>query len=183
VADLFEESAIMKKILLAAALTAVCGVAAAQGYAGALIGMGKIDGCIGGGISCDDSDTAFKIYGGYELGEGWSAELAYTNFGELTLTSGANTLKTKVTGFSVAAAYRYSFNSDITGVARIGLGMLDGKNSGGITNVSVAVDDSAKLMFGLGLEYNLADNIKLVGAFDAISADATLFGIGAQVGF
>lgn len=185
VADLFEESAIMKKVLLAAALTAVCGVAAAQGYAGALIGLGKLNADCAGAASCDTSDTAFKLYGGYEVAPDISVEFGYTDFGTYTTTGGLYN-NIDISAISVAAAFRGNLAQDLTGVARLGLASVksewDKTNAGSKSKIGIYA--------GLGLEYNMTTDIKLTGAFDLTNGEVNgdsgavyLFGVGAQVGF
>lgn len=163
----------MKKALFAAALAAACGVASAQGYAGALIGLSQFDvDC--GGLSCDKSDTAFKVYGGYEVAPGFAVEVGYADFGKIKIGSG----HIKASVLSVVGAYRYAFSNELMGVARLGLGHVSANSSIGPS------DDKTNLYAGLGLEYAATKEIKIVGAFDlADNGDAYLFGIGAQVGF
>lgn len=164
----------MKKILSAVALAAACGVASAQGYAGALIGLTNFtDDCP---LACDKSDTGFKVYGGYEVMPNLSVEVAYTDFGELKFDDGRG-----IEGFAVSAvaAYRYAFTNELTGVGRLGLGYFS-QNGRGIQNE----DDEVGLYAGLGLEYAINADFKVIGAFDlAKDGDVHIFGIGAQMGF
>jgi OOP family OmpA-OmpF porin len=167
---------------LAAALTAACGVAAAQGYAGALIGIGKmsVDGCTSG-LSCDGSDTAFKVYGGYEVAPNIAIEVGYTSFGEATVKAGSVTGGIKTHSFSVGAAMRFPLTTELTGVGRLGVGFLKAK---GTSVASGLADDATKAYVGFGLEYTLSSDIKLVSGLDlADGTDLYLFGVGAQVGF
>ena len=164
----------MKKILSAVALAAACGAASAQGYAGALIGMTKFtDDCP---VACDKSDTGFKIYGGYEVMPNLSVEAAYTDFGKLKFNSGGS-----IEGYavSVVAAYRYAFTTELAGVGRVGLGYFS-QNGSGVQNE----DDEVGLYAGLGLEYAINADFKVIGAFDlAKDGDVHIFGLGAQMGF
>jgi OOP family OmpA-OmpF porin len=63
-------------------------------YAGASIGQTTAsDGCSGiivPGITCNDSDTAWRILGGYQIDSNFAVELGYHDFG-----------KVKATGFGV----------------------------------------------------------------------------------
>jgi len=171
VADLFEESAIMKKILLAAALTAVCGVAAAQGYAGALIGIGKLStDCA---ADCDKSDTAFKAFVGYEVAPGWAIEGSYYSLGKYQVEGD----EAKLSAFGFGGAYRFDLMQDVKGVARVGIAQV--KVKGG--------DSDTRPYLGLGAEYALGDGITISGGWDMVSFPdsdkVNVFGIGAQVGF
>jgi OmpA-OmpF porin, OOP family len=172
----------MKKMLLAAALVASCGVASAQGYVGALVGLSKIDlDCASIGATCDDSDTAFKVYGGYDLSPTVSIEVAYTNLGKLAVNGGGNSGTVKASAWSAAAAYRMPLMDSLTGVGRIGLSLLDAEASGVGGSSS---QSETKLLLGAGLEYSLTKEFKLTGAIDFIDGtDAYIFGVGAQMGF
>ncbi len=164
----------MKKILLAAALAASCGLASAQGYAGALIGMSQfsVDCPV---ASCDKSDTAFKIYGGYEVADGIAVEVGYTDFGTLGV---GTTGKIEASVLSVVGAFRFPLSADLTGVGRLGLGYVSANSDVGPS------EDATNLYAGLGLEYAASKDFKIVGTFDlADNGDVYLFGIGAQIGF
>ncbi len=169
----------MKKILLAAALLATAGLASAQGYVGALVGLSKVSQeCLG---SCDDSDTGYKIYGGYEVLPHLSIEVAYTDFGKFTNLGGL--FEIKPTAVSVGAAYRVPFTPEFEGVGRLGIASVKTKWTGGSSS-------DAKLYAGIGLDYALTKDIKLNAAIDLTQAEVNgdsgsiyLFGIGAQVGF
>ncbi len=175
----------MKKSLLATALTVACGVAAAQGYAGALIGLAKVRADCTGTTSCDTSDTAYKLYGGYEVARQLSVEVGYTNFGKAQFTGGAfNTVK--ASAISVVGAFRAELGSDLTGVARLGLASVNTKwdktNAGSASKMS--------LYAGLGLDYEVTPDFKLTGNLDLTSVEANgdtggvfLFGIGAQMAY
>lgn len=169
----------MKKILLAAALVATSGLASAQGYAGALIGLSKLSArCT---VSCDTSDTGFKVYGGYEVMPNLSVEVAYTDFGKFSNAAGYAQIKTNAV--SVAAAYRIPFDASFSGVGRLGVANVKSKWTGGSGS-------KARLYGGVGLDYALSKDIKVVGGIDFTQAEVNgesggiyLVGVGAQVGF
>ena len=77
--------------LALAAGTSVAPPAAAQDlhrfYAGASIGQTTAsDGCSGiilPGITCNDSDTAWRILGGYQIDRNFAVELGYHDFGKV----------------------------------------------------------------------------------------------------
>ena len=178
----------MKKILLAAALAASCGLASAQGYVGALVGLTSIAIDCAPGLSCDDSDTGFKLYGGYEVAPNIAVEVGYTNFGKVSASAGAYNAELKGTALSLVGAFRVAFSPEFTGVARLGLASVKGKVSDNVGGS--ASDSSIKLYTGLGLEYAMSKDIKLVGAFDLTNVEvdgdsgtAYIAGVGAQIGF
>jgi OOP family OmpA-OmpF porin len=179
----------MKKALFAAALAAACGVASAQGYAGALVGLSKISTDCPFGTSCDDSDTGYKLYGGYEVAPNIAVEVGYTSFGKTTLTAGAAKATVKGSALSLVGAFRVAFTPELTGVARLGLASVTGKYSDNVGSASES-DSKIKLYTGLGLEYAVTKEFKIVGAFDLTNVEVGgdsgttyLFGAGAQMAF
>ena len=62
-------------------------------YAGVGIGQSKAkDWCSGaGGISCDDKDTAWKVFGGYQFSRNFAAEFGYVKLGEFNASTGGLT--------------------------------------------------------------------------------------------
>jgi len=78
-------------------ITAVFGLTAAVAraqtgsfYIGASVGGAKLDtGVTALTASLDEKSTGFKIYGGYQIFPQFSAELAYVNLGEATLSGNA----------------------------------------------------------------------------------------------
>jgi OmpA-OmpF porin, OOP family len=178
----------MKKVLFAAALSAACGLASAQGYAGALIGLGQISTDCPFGASCDDSSTGMKVYGGYEVAPNISVEVGYTSFGKSKAKGALGSAEIKGTAFVVNGAFRFPIAADFTGVARLGLASVKGKYSD--TLGGSESESKIKLYTGLGLEYDIAKDVKLIGAFDLSNVEvdgdsgtAMLFGAGVQAAF
>lgn len=74
----------MHKKIIAMALFATASVANAGGYFGAGLGQSSADvgQYYGPSVSVSDTDTAFKIFGGYEFNENIAIEGGYTYLGE-----------------------------------------------------------------------------------------------------
>jgi len=52
-------------------------------YAGASLGQAKMkDACEGVTISCDNKDTAWRLFAGYQINRNFAAELGYADFGK-----------------------------------------------------------------------------------------------------
>lgn len=148
-----------------AAMTMFASAASAQAYVGGTVGFSNFSvDCAG--ASCDTQDTAFKIYGGYTLAPHIAIEAAYIDFGATTATVGPFSAAIDVSAFIVNGAYRWDFSPKWAGVARLGLANVSADGSGFIGNVS---DSNIKLYAGLGIEYAVAKNVKIVGALDLTS--------------
>lgn len=174
----------MKRIALAALLASTVVSASAQVYVGGAFGPSRVNIDCGGLLNCDSGDTGYKLYGGYKINPIVSLEAAYVDFGKAKFTGGSF----GVDGFLVNAAFRHSFNREFTGVARLGLAVLDTKLSGPLFINST--DSSTKLYFGLGMEYAIAKNLKATASMDFANAEfqgqsgsVRLLNIGAQYDF
>ncbi len=160
----------MKKPLSAAALatmTLFAGAASAQAYVGGTVGFSNFSVDCPYGASCDTQDTAFKIYGGYTVAPHVSIEAAYIDFGTTSISAfGFGAGGIDVSAFVLNGAYRWDFSPKWSGIARLGLANVSADGSGLVGNVS---DSNIKLYAGFGVEYAVAKNLKIVGAFDLTS--------------
>lgn len=153
------------------ALIAVLGVAAAglalpasaqmrapsasSAYIGANFGQSKyaID-C--GGLTCDNKDTAFKFYGGYQFTPNWAAELGYADLGKAKITGPGGSDEISATAWDLTGLFQWPFsNSGFSLLGRIGLYVgkmeLSGLDTGSKT--------STGLTFGFGGQYDFTRNI------------------------
>ncbi|MDO9002681.1 MAG: outer membrane beta-barrel protein [Aquabacterium sp.] len=150
-----------------AAMTMFAGAASAQAYVGGTVGFSNFSVDCLPGASCDTSDTAFKIYGGFTVAPHVSIEAAYIDFGSTTINGGPFTLGAiDVSAFIVNGAYHWDFSPKWSGIARLGLANVSTDPSGIAGNNS---DSAIKLYAGFGIEYAVAKNLKIVGAIDLTS--------------
>lgn len=79
-------SLLSKRILVAFATASLAGIASAQGYVGFGVGQSraKLD-CAGADI-CDKTDTAFRLYGGYQFNPNLALEAVYYDQGKARVT-------------------------------------------------------------------------------------------------
>jgi OOP family OmpA-OmpF porin len=160
-------------LLALAAGASVATPAAAQDvhrfYAGASIGQTTAsDGCSGiivPGITCNDSDTAWRFLGGYQIDRNFAVELGYHDFG-----------KVKATGFGV--------NGEVTANVweLVGVGTLPLRNRfsvygklGGYrgdtqlrSNAGFSGSDTnTDITFGVGGRYDLSPQIAFRAEYQA----------------
>ena len=97
--------------LLAAAIACAAASAAAQDrgwYAGAALGQSTFkEFCSSSALSCDEKDTAWKLFGGYRFNPYFAVEGTYLDWGEASGTintaSGVRTIPLGQTGMGIAA--------------------------------------------------------------------------------
>lgn len=162
----------MKKAFISAiigtSLFAASTMAVAQGfYLGGSIGQSKFkESCEGAtaGVSCDDTDTAWRFFGGYEVNRNFAVEIGYADLGEAkaSLTSGGITATStaKATAWDVVGIGSLPLGPSFALYAKLGLfyGKADGRVSvtgGGTTSES---DTGTDLTFGFGARYDFLRN-------------------------
>ena len=138
-----------------------------------------------------------KFYGGFVLPNHvvphLALEASYIDFGKARASTSvlSTTLYSRdveVSALTFDAAFRLPFTPALTGVGRLGLAYVDAKGNGGLTRNSSA--SNLKLHAGLGLEYAINKQFKVLGSADFTSYDTGaetgsvhLIGVGAQYGF
>ncbi|HEX7639494.1 MAG TPA: outer membrane beta-barrel protein [Burkholderiaceae bacterium] len=197
----------MNRLFIAGALaaSALASVPAfAQGYVGANVGVSHANrGCgaadaTGTAFSCDKNDTAYKLYGGWQMpGTPWAAELSYVDLGKFNASGGTGIgASAKDSYWGLGAAYRPDFGAGWGGVARFGAAYGSSKvdyslagGSGGETK------HGWHPYYGLGVNYALTRNVKLEADWDntRITSQVPTFGsstgvvntysVGASFGF
>lgn len=124
-------------------------------FVGASAGRSNIDVTCPVGSACDDTDTAWKVYGGLEVNEFISMEVGYVDLGEATLT-GVTTGSAEVNGMTIAAVGTYAITPNFTLLGRGGMNILNleiNKKTAGVSSNSGDTDVAWSL--GLGAQYNL----------------------------
>ena len=197
----------MNKTLIAGAVALISlasGSAFAQSYVGANIGDAHASRGCGAGTattqitSCDKTDFAYKLYGGYQLpGTDFAGELSYTHLKGFKGTGTGASSDSKDSYWGIGGAYRPSFGSGWGGVARVGAAYGTSKTdyslAGGATGQQSK--DGWHPYFGLGVNYEIAKNIKLeadwdntritsqVPTFASSTAVVNTYTVGASFGF
>lgn len=89
-----------------AAAALLASPAAFSQYVGLGIGQGRIDINCAGALTCDKTDTGFKLYGGWHLAGPFALEGVYFDWGKAESSSLlAGDLKTRAKGLGIGVAY------------------------------------------------------------------------------
>ncbi|MDP1929701.1 MAG: outer membrane beta-barrel protein [Thiobacillus sp.] len=135
-------------------------------YVGGNLGQSSSDISCAAGVSCDDSDTAWKIYGGLEINEYISMEVGYIDLGEVTYT-GTRTGTRETNGMIMAVVGTYAINPSFTLSSRGGMNFLNTEVNGTIaatptnpTNNNTG-DTDVVWSFGVGAQYNITPSVGL----------------------
>jgi OOP family OmpA-OmpF porin len=148
-----------------AAATTFAGPAAAQDmgfYAGAAFGQAETDGVCDiaagfVGVSCDEKDTAWKIFGGYQVNRNFSVELGYANFGEATVTGPGGTATIEGNAFDLVAVGSLPLADRFSVYGKLGLYRADFE----VSNTLGFSEDASEtgLTFGVGLRFDITRNL------------------------
>jgi OOP family OmpA-OmpF porin len=135
-------------------------------YIGGSFGQGEIDIDCTGTTSCDDSDTSWKIFGGYHINRNFAVEVGYGALGEVKAS-------TPPFGGIPAADVKIETNAwEVVGIGSLPIAdrfSLFGKVGlyGADTDIDVAfagfgtvtdTDDNVGLTFGFGARYDFTRN-------------------------
>ena len=160
----------MLRIILLAVASLVAAPAAAQGfYVGAHFGEATYKGSCDDVSTCDNSDTAWRVLGGYQFNQNFAIEAGYADLGEI---SGRDN-----TGFGTGTATAQATAMDVVAVVMLPLANRFGLyGKAGIyraevdTHVSLpglgsdsASESNNGFTFGAGVSFSLAQNIALRG--------------------
>ncbi|SEL57743.1 outer membrane beta-barrel protein [Halomonas daqiaonensis] len=169
----------MKRLIATAALaTLVASPAFAQSYQynpaegpylGAGLGYSKLDNdtldWLGDlGASTDDSDTAYKLFAGYQFNPNFAVEAGYADFGDFEASGadGANSarLKLGVEGFTAALVGNLPIQNGFSVFGKLGMVAwdadldLDATINGDVYRES-ASEDGTDPFYGIGAEYEI----------------------------
>lgn len=190
----------MKKALLglgimaaATALPAAAQMSApslSSAYVGVSIGQSKAkdwcNGIAGTGVSCDDEDTAWKVFAGYQFHRNFAAELGYTKMGKVTASLGTLREEAKATAWEISALGAWPVTEQFSVFGRLGLYRAEVKDE---TNFAGNVEHTNNdLTYGLGLQFAFTRNVAVraewqryadVGGGDIDKSNVDVIGISA----
>ena len=173
-------------VILPAAFLAVSAPAAAQQsdmglYIGGAYGMSSFDIDTTGitNPSVDDSDSGFKIFGGYQFSRNWGVEVGYVDFGKAGLSGSMLgipfTGDLGVTALTVAGTGTMPMNESFSLLGKVGMWNWDAKASvAALGTAGSASDSGTDLFFGVGLRYNLSKNLGLQLEVEQYSGDDSI---------
>ena len=162
----------MRKIHLAAAMASALALSnpASAGffdftlapYLGASAGQATADISCPAGTSCDDKDTAWKVYGGLEVNEFISMEAGYIDLGKVGY-SGAKTGSRETKGMLLQLVGTYALNPSFTLIGRGGMNISGYQVNGTIAGTPYGNTSNTDVVWsaGLGGQYNFTQSVGL----------------------
>lgn len=124
-------------------------------YAGIGVGTAKYDGACSGTTACDDNDTGFKVFGGYNFNNVFGAELGWHDLGSVSSSTAAGSGSADVKGLELSAVARFPVTSAFALFAKAGAFRWDTNTSGTFSGGSATGTDWT---WGLGASYRFTRN-------------------------
>jgi OOP family OmpA-OmpF porin len=173
-------------VLVMAAASCASATALAQdgrAYLGVALGQSQADVDCSGTTACDDSDTAWKVFGGYAFNRHFALEVGYADLGEVTASVPAfgglpaADVAIEATAFELVGVGLLPLAERFSVYGKLGLYMADTDvrvSFAGLGSVSRS-DDNTDLTFGAGLRYDVTANLAVRAEwqrYSDVSADA-----------
>lgn len=132
--------------------------ALSSAYVGGSIGQSKFKFDCGGLPTCDQNDTAFRIFLGYQFTPNIAAELGYADLGKANIGGFGVTGDVKATAWDLSAVGLWPLASQFSLLGRLGL--YHGETKADFLGAS-SKDTKTGLLWGLGGQFDLNRNIGL----------------------
>jgi OOP family OmpA-OmpF porin len=149
---------------------------------GGQIGQSKLKFDCPAGLSCDDTDTAFRIFGGYNFNKNFGVELGYADLGKATFSAAGVSGDAKATAWDVMAVGTLPLNPKFDLYGKLGWYFADTKMSGVLSDSK----SNSDFTFAVGGAYNFNKNLSArlewqqytkVGS-DSNNGDVDVIGVG-----
>ena len=139
-------------------------------YIGGSVGETDVDGfCddakdLGLG-SCDDTDTGFKVTGGYKINDYLGMEIFYADLGEIdakgTFMGSPVSAEAELDGFGASLMGSYPMAENVSLYARVGVIEWDADIDVGVSGLGSASedDDGTDGVYGVGVQYLFGEQL------------------------
>ena len=182
-------------IVLPAAVMAVSAPAVAQQsdagwYIGGSYGMSTFDLDTTGitNPSVDDSDSGFKIFGGFQFTKHWGAEVGYVDFGKAGIRGSVIgipfTGDLGITAFTLAGTGTLPLGTNFALLGKVGLAQWEADAS--VSGAGSASDSGSDMFYGIGARYSFNKNLSVQAEYEVLDMDVdsvTMMSIGLRYKF
>ena len=130
-------------------------------YVGGSIGQSKIDCSTGGvaGVSCDDSDTAFRVLGGYQFNKYLGAELGYADLGKATISGAGLSASVEAKAWDLVGVGRLPLADRFSLFGKLGMYRADSDLSSNTPLIPASSDTNSDITYGVGAQYDFNKNL------------------------
>jgi OmpA-OmpF porin, OOP family len=182
--------------MLAAAGMALSSASMAQqaqdqgGYIGGSFGQSAFKGDLtfcGLGVPCDEKDTAWKIFGGYQFSRNFAAEFGYSNLGESSFNFVGLNASIESTVWELVGVGSVPLANQFSAFGKLGLYRAESEGTTNIPGVGNVEESNTGLTFGFGVRYDFTRNLGVraewqrysdVGGSDLGEGDVNVMSVG-----
>jgi OmpA-OmpF porin, OOP family len=140
------------------------GMAADTGwYVGASIGQSKADDfCTGvpGGVSCEDTDTALRVLGGYQFNKHLGLEVGYHQLGEVSVSALGLFAKVESKAWELLAVGTLPVADRFALYGKVGVYRGETEAATNVPGFAASMSETnTDLTFGIGLRFDITGNL------------------------
>lgn len=142
-------------------------------FVGGSLGQSKAksacDDLAGTGVSCDDTDTAFRVFGGYQINKNFGAELGYQDLGKVEASALGLNASIKSKAWDIMAVGTLPVAEKFSVYGKIGFYFA---NTDATTNIPGVANESKSnndLTYALGVQYDFNKNLGVRGEWQRYS--------------
>ena len=120
-------------------------------------------GLSGSGISCDDTDTAWRILGGYQINRNFAAELGYHNLGTAKASGFGVSVEIESKAWELVGIVAYPVVDKFSVYGKFGF--YRGETKATSNTGFSASDTNTDFTFGLGAQYDVTRQLGVRGEY------------------
>jgi OOP family OmpA-OmpF porin len=111
------------------------------------------------GFSCDDTDTAFRVFGGYNFNKHFGVELGYADLGKVTLSGGGLTASVEAKAWDLMAVGTLPIGDKFGVYGKLGMYRAESDLSSNTPLIGSASDTNTDITYAIGAQYNFTKNL------------------------
>jgi OOP family OmpA-OmpF porin len=134
-------------------------------YVGGSIGQSKFKIECDPGFTCDDKDTAFRLFGGFKFSPNISAELGYADLGKSKISGFGVSAELKATAWDLSALLAWPVSNEFSIFGRLGGYRSEAKFGGAASGSKTGTG----VTWGLGAQYDVTRNLGVRGEWQRYS--------------
>ncbi|MET0322382.1 MAG: outer membrane beta-barrel protein, partial [Duganella sp.] len=160
----------MKNTILFAMLAALAGSAAAQSqgaYVGGNVGRAEQKASVDDFGSEKDTDTGFKLYGGYNFTQSFGLEAGYADLGKLERSAFGDSISLEPTSVYFAATGTLPLDAQFSLFGKAGVARTEVKGSESFDGIRTSGKESRNSgYFAVGAAYAVNNNFSVVAEYE-----------------
>jgi len=129
-------------------------------YIGADLGQAKFKASCGGFSGCDDKDTAWRVFGGYQFNRNLGAEVGYTDLGSVAGTAPGVSSRADAHAWELTGVGSIPIVGGLSAYGKLGAyyGKVEATGTAGALS-STASETNTGLTYALGAQYDFTRNL------------------------